>query len=95
MAQGTQREAQARKTLRAFGLQVESVAPFRERFGDEFAAVVVYNPAPDADQSVKDLGARQYERAMEVLTDPRCPLVVTGEYAGREDIRIYVAFPKR
>lgn len=90
MATGHRREAVARKTLRAFGLEVESVAPFRERFGDEFAAVVVTNG--ENHPEVAYHAAKQYERALEVLTDPRCPLVVTGEFAGRDDIRIYVAF---
>ena len=93
MATGDRREAAARKTLRAFGLEVESVAPFRERFGDEFAAVVVSNG--ETHPEIRYHADRQYERALEVLTDPRCPLVVVGEYAGRDDIRIYVAFPAK
>lgn len=76
------RETDARKTLRAMGLQVESVADAR-RFGDEFAAVVV---------SAREGHDRQYERAMEVLTDPRCPLKVVRETTGRDDVRIYVSY---
>jgi hypothetical protein len=85
------RYAAARKTLRAFGLEVESVAPFRQRFGNEFAAIVVMNGEAN-NGDFRAHAARQYDRALEVLTDPRCPLVVTGEFTGRDDIRIYVAF---
>lgn len=96
MATGDRREAAARKTLRAFGLEVESVAPFRERYGNEFAAIVVSNPEYLATQWSQAQADRHYERemerVMEVLTDPRCPLVVAGEYTGKTDIRIYVAF---
>lgn len=89
-SQTTPREAAARKALRAFGLDVESVAWVKRGDDDEFAAVVVSNP--ESHPEFRAQAEREYEHAMEVLTDPRCPLRVVREYAGRDEIRIYVAF---
>jgi hypothetical protein len=80
-----QKEREARRTLGRFGLRVEAVAWIRRGDEDEFAAIVCPREAGFE---------RIYDRALEVLTDPRCPLVVAREHVGREDIRIYVAFPK-
>lgn len=90
------REAAARKMLRAFGLQVESVAWISRGEDDEFAAVVVTNANRASDPGLDNsrMHEREYGRAMEVLTDPRCPLRVVGERVGRDDTRIFVAFPK-
>ena len=87
--QSTPQETAARKILRAMGLQVEAVS-WVHRGDDEFAAVVVFNGATHPE--VRSAADRQYERALEVLTDPRCPLRVVREHVGRDDIRIYVAF---
>lgn len=96
--QGTKAEAEARKLLRAAGLEVESVEWIRRGDDDEFAAIVVSNPEYLAAQWSKAEADRHYEREMErvleVLTDPRCPLRVAHEYVGKTDIRIYVAFNK-
>jgi hypothetical protein len=80
-----QKERAARAVLKDFGLNVEAVAWVRRGDADEFAAIICPNEAGFE---------RIYERALVVLTDPRCPLVVSHEYTGRYDTRIYVAFAK-
>lgn len=96
--QTSPREAAARKTLRAFGLKVESVSWIHRGEDDEFAAVVVSNPAWLAKQWTQAEADRHYgremDRVMEILTAPGCPLRVVREYTGETDIRIYVAFAK-
>lgn len=80
--QSTPQETQARKILRELGLTVEAVSWVHRR-EEEFAALV----------SANEKGfERQYERVMEVLTDPKCPLRVVRETVGRYDTRTYVAF---
>jgi hypothetical protein len=79
----TQREREARKILKAFGLDVEAVAWIRRGDFDEFAAIVCANQIPE-----------QYERALEILTDPKCPAIVSHEFVGKYDTRIYVAFAR-
>lgn len=90
-----QREQMGRKVLRQFGLHVESVAWINRGDDDEFAAVVITNAvrASDPGTSWARQHAAEYEHVMEVLTDPRCPVRVVGERVGRDDTRIYVAFP--
>lgn len=53
-----------------FGLWVESVAWIRRQTETEFAAIVVRNE-------------RDEERAMEFLTDPRCPVTISRQTATR------------
>jgi hypothetical protein len=80
-----QRDRHARAILRGFGLEVEAVGIHGGHYHPtlwEMAAVVVPNGYDQA-----------YERALEVLTDPRMALVVTREHVGKYDTRIYVAFP--
>jgi hypothetical protein len=60
------------------GAQVEAVAWVR-RQSDEFAAIVISTERPE-----------EYDRVLDLLTSPRCPLRVVREFTGRYDIRIYV-----
>ena len=75
-------EAQARKILRRTFL-VEAVR-WLDRWDDEFAALVLDNANPAA-----------YERALEWLTTPGCPVTVVREREGRLDTRIYVKLTNR
>lgn len=78
------REMAARKILREMtGCKVEAVAEIHRSDAEEFAAVVISN-APGLEYRA--------ERALEVLTLPRCPLRVVREYAGKTDTRWFVAW---
>ena len=75
-------EAAARKILRR-SFFVESVA-WIDRWDNEFAALVIGHERPD-----------EYEKALEWLTTPGCPVIVVRERTGRLDTRIYVKLAKK
>jgi hypothetical protein len=84
-------ERAARAMFRRAGFMVESVWWLRRGPGNPFAVLVI-----PVNQDTGEIwnGPGGYGRALLLLTEPNCPLVVTDEHTGRSDHRIYVAFPE-
>lgn len=83
----TQAERRNRELLRkilanaAIGAEVESVAWIDREEDNEFAVIKLWAPEQ----------MDQYDRVLEILTEPSCPLRVTRERDGKLDHFIYIA----
>lgn len=82
-----QAERAARELLRkilanaAIGAKIDSVRLIDRETPEEFATIKLWAPEQ----------MDQYDRVLEILTAPGCPLRVTRERTGRRDHFIYLA----